>query len=106
MPRVGVEYEEVAAVASRLRASGVADVKPRMVLAETGGSMSTIHKHLKRWNGENPRAAAPPPELPQTLQRALQTEFQRAQDEARADLQERLATAQQEAEDLARESDR
>lgn len=105
MPMEGLAYEEVARVASLLRAKGTRPTN-RLVLAETGGSASTVHRHLKRWVGENPEAAPAPPELPATLQRALQEELRRIEAGARAELESRLAVSQQEAEDLARESER
>ena len=104
MARDGIEYEQVAAVASRLRAEGKKPTN-RLVLAETRGSASTVHTFLKRWLAENPEAATPPPELPANVQRALQEAVQRVRDEAVAALAERLATAHQTADDLARESE-
>jgi len=104
MARDGLEYEDVARVADALRERGIKPTN-RLVLSETRGSASTVHRHLKRWLEENPGSPAPAPELPQSFQRAVQELLKRIQSEASADLEARLASAQQEAEDFARESE-
>lgn len=105
MAREGLSYDEVARVAIELRAQG-AKVSTRAVLAQTGGSASTVHKHLRQWWNDHPEPTAAPAELPLALQRALQDELRRIEAAARADAECRLVTAEQEAEDLAKEAER
>jgi len=105
MAKTGVEYEEVARAADALLAKGV-EPTVRLVLAEVGGSATTVHKHMKAWRAAHPQAAAAPPELPASLQRAIQEELRRQQAEARADIEARLSIVQVEAGDLARAAEK
>lgn len=105
MAKPGVEYDEVARVADAMLAKGVEPTN-RLVLAEVGGSATTVHKHLKNWRAAHPQAAQAPPELPAGLQRAIQEELRRQQAEARSEIEARLVTTQAEAEDLARAAER
>lgn len=67
MAKTGVEYDEVARVADSLLGKGIEPTN-RLVLAEVGGSATTVHKHLKAWREARPKAAPAAPELPAGVQ--------------------------------------
>ena len=102
MARVGVTFEQIAAVADALAGEGkqatIRAVRER--LGDTG-SPNTIHKHLATWREARPVAAATAPELPQALTAAIAAEIERAAAQARGEIEGRLVQAQVEAADLA-----
>lgn len=103
MPREGVSYDQVAALADALVAEG-RDASTRAVRERLGGrgSPNTIHRHLVKWReARGPRVPAPPAELPSAIAREIQQEIARAVAAARAELEEQLVQAQTEARDLA-----
>lgn len=102
MARIGVSFEQVAAVADGLVGDGLQPTI-RAVRERLGdrGSPNTIHKHLTSWREARPVAAAAAPELPQVLSAAIAAEIERAASQARGEIEGRLVQAQSEAADLA-----
>lgn len=96
-------YDDLARVADEIAATGK---RPTMRLLRTklGGSDTSVHAGLKRWEELHPETASPPPELPQTLLRAIASEFDRVSAEARGESEERRREAQDEAGILAASS--
>lgn len=108
MARPGITYEEVAQAADALLAAGRVgpDGAPtlnalREQLGGTG-SPNTIHTHLKAWKARRPAPASVGNELPVGIIRAITDEIDRAQAEARAQIEAKLVAAENEASDLAR----
>ena len=106
MARLGVSYEQVKAVADGLVSKGQT---PTITAVREGlgtGSPNTIQGHLLKWRGARPNAPSLAIELPSTIIREIHAEIARAADTARAEIQEKLALAEQEAAVLAREGER
>jgi colicin import membrane protein len=106
MARLGVSYEQVKAVADGLVSKGQT---PTITAVREGlgtGSPNTIQGHLLKWRGARPNAPSMAIELPSTIIREIHAEIARAADTARAEIQEKLALAEQEAAVLAREGER
>ena len=100
MPRPGVTYDEVAAIADQILAGGVEpqvhDIRERLGT----GSDSTIHRHLTAWRNARPPASSALPQLPASLLQEIERVLTKAVAEARAGLEARLVLSQAEAEDL------
>lgn len=105
MAKAGLDYEVVATVAHRLASEGFEPTN-RLVLAEVGGSATTVHRHLRTWWEKNPKGAVAPPELPGGLQKAIQDELRRQYAQGKAEVEGNLTKALQETEDLARAAER
>ena len=102
MARLGITFEQVAAAASALTASGK-QPSIRALREQLGGtgSPNTIHRHLVTWREANPIAVVASPALPQSLTVAIAAEIERAGAHASAEVQARLAQALAEVADLA-----
>jgi len=102
MARIGITFEQVAAVADALAGEGqqpsIRAVRER--LGDTG-SPNTIHRHLAAWREARPAAAAAAPELPQALAAAIALEIVQSASRARAEIESRLVQSQLEAAELA-----
>jgi hypothetical protein len=100
MPRQGVTYDEVAAIADQILAGGleptVRNVRDRL----RRGSPNTIHKHLITWRSARPPAVPAVPELPASLLQEIAKVLSRAVAEARAEVEARLVQALTEADEL------
>lgn len=86
----GISYEQVAAAADAVMAAGQ---KPtiRAVRENLGsGSLTTIHKHLEKWQGSIQQPAAAVLTLSQNLTNAIVAEISKNTAEARAGLEEKL----------------
>lgn len=97
MPR-GITYEQVAAAADRIVASGD-DPTLRSVREALGtGSLATIHRYMRAWSQARPQLSTPPPiQLPDTIVKAIGQEIARAGAEARAEAEALLAQTQDDA---------
>ena len=92
MARIGITFEQVAAVADALTGEGH-QPSIRAVREKLGdtGSPNTIHKHLTAWREARPAAtAAAAPELPKALATAIAAEIERAAAAARGEIESRL----------------
>lgn len=107
MPRAAsITYEDVAAIADRLKAAGKRP-SPRLILEEHGsGSLGTIHPLLKQWEGRQAQVGDNNITLSPVLQRALLEYVGQQVAGAKVELEEKLALSEQAAADLARENER
>ena len=107
MPRSPtITYDDVAAIADRLKAAGKRP-SPRLILEEHGsGSLGTIHPLFKQWEGRQAQGIDNNITLSPVLQRALLEYVGQQVAGAKAELEERLALSEQAAADLARENER
>lgn len=105
MPRAGISYEQVAAVADSLMSERI-NPTIRNVTERLGtGSGTTIHKHLTRWRNERQAPAAVTTELPVVVCSAIHAEIERSKAEVRAEFENRLVICQEEANDLAEQGE-
>lgn len=101
MARPGISYEQVAAAADALVATGQ-KVTIDSVRQKLGtGSPNTIHQHLKTWRAARPVAPVAALVLPQALTVAFASELEKAAAQARASMEEELVSAREEADALA-----
>ena len=105
MGRDGITFEQVAEAAESLVAIGERPTQLAVRARLGTGSLGTIQRHLGQWRAAQPLAAASAAPLPAVIARAFQNELARAVAEARQELEQRLSVAQQEAEQLARDSE-
>lgn len=107
MPReASITYEQVAAIADRIKAAG-GKPGPRLIRERHGsGSLGTIHKLLQRWEGSQTAHMEAGSALPPALQRAIFDFVAQEQAAARADLDAKLSDAQALADELAAENER
>lgn len=101
MPRIGVSYDEVAAIADGMMAEEVCPTIKAVRERLGSGSCNTIHRHLSAWREARPQLAAAMPELPVSIINAFSREIDRAKSEARAGLEGQLVVSQAEAAELA-----
>lgn len=101
MARPGVTYEQTAAAADALLASGVEPTIRAVREALGTGSPNTLHAHLTRWRAQRQPVVAPVCELPPALVRCWSDALSAAVEAGRADLQQVLDTARAEALELA-----
>lgn len=101
MPRVGVRFDEVAAVADSMKADGIIPSIKNVRERLGTGSDSTVHKHLTAWRETCPQLVAVAAEMPASIIQAFGMEILRARSEARAELENRLVLIQAEAAELA-----
>ena len=103
--RQGVTYEQVAAAANALLSAGeratIRAVRARL----GGGSPNTIQRHLERWSQDRAPAVQTTATLPFEIQRLILAEMGRGVAAARAELEQQLADARANNEELARESE-
>lgn len=104
MPReASITYEEVAAIADTIKATG-GKPSPRQIRERHGsGSLGTIHRLFQQWEGGHAERSVA---LPAPLQRAVLDFVAHEVATARADLEARLAEALVAANDLATENER
>ena len=102
MARKGITYNEVVAVIDKIIGSGDEPTiqKIRGILGT--GSPNTIHRHLSQWRNSRPAEQRRAVELPHELADALLKEIERQSADARAEVEERLIEAQDEANELAK----
>lgn len=101
MPRIGISFEEVAAIADSLVAEGVTP-SINSVRERTGtGSPNTIHRHLVAWRETIPLSASVTVELPASVLMAINQEIIRSRADAKAEIEARLVIVQAEAAELA-----
>ena len=107
MPReASITYEQVAAIADSIKASG-GKPNPRQVRERHGsGSLGTIHKLFQQWEAGQARQIEASLALPPTLQRAILEFMDQELATARAELELKLMDAQVTANDLATENER
>lgn len=101
MPRIGISYDQVSAVADAMVAEGITPTI-RNVRDRLGtGSCNTIHKHLTTLREACPQLVAVTTEIPASIINAFGMEIVRAKAEARAEIENRLVLIQAEASELA-----
>lgn len=101
MPRKGISFDEVSAVADCMAAAND-KVTIKSVRERLGrGSNNTIHKHLSTWRDKQPQFVPMPTEIPLAILTGITQELARVRQEARAEIEERLVIAQDEAHELA-----
>ena len=102
-----ITWEQVYAVADAIRAEGSKPTS-RAVRERLGntGSMGTVNKLLQRWRATQEREQATAVSLPPALQRAILDFLDTELAAARATLEAQLVEQQQEASDLAAETER
>jgi len=100
MARPGITYDQVSAAADAIIGDGL---QPTIsaVREKTGGSPTTVHKHLTAWKTTRPQAMASAPELPASLLLQLATELEKSAAQARAEIEHKLVQAQADAAELA-----
>lgn len=101
-----ITYEQVAIAADAIREDGV-DPTQNSVYERLGrrGSMGTIHRHFAQWRAEHNRKAEVTLSLPPALQRTILEFIGQEISEQRRELEDALHKANQEARDLASESE-
>ncbi len=102
MARAGITAEQVAAAADALLSEGqqptIASIRERLGT----GSPNTIQKHLTIWRQAQPvRGVDRSWQLPDAVSKAIHDEISRSSAEAKAEVEQRLVQAQEEAADLA-----
>lgn len=101
MARIGVTFEQVAAVADGLLGEGsVPTIRAVRERLGDKGSPNTIHMHLLAWRAARPVAPASAPQLPQALTDAILAELERASSLARSAIEGSLVRAHDEAAEL------
>ena len=104
MARPGITYEMVEAAADALQAERPG-VTPTLaaVRAHLGtGSPNTIHKYLRMWSDNRPKATAQVLAIPEEITKALSSWVLQQATGSRADAEERSVQAQAAADELAR----
>lgn len=86
-----ITAEQVAAAAAELKANGQKATLRAVRDVLGGGSMTTIQRHLARWNDGQPMSAAPAVEVPAAVLRGIQSAIDQATAEASALLRAELA---------------
>lgn len=91
-----IDFEAVAAAADACRQAGQGTTL-RAVHARLGrGSLSTVSRHLQTWSAAQPRAAASPAALPDSLVRSLTAWIAAERDAARAEVAAEVAALKDE----------
>lgn len=93
MPRKGISYEQVAKACTDLEKSQSLSV--RAIQARTGGSMTTVLKHYRRWQRERSGSQDAQPAISERLRNALLNELEEAAAQSRQGAQRQLQEAQQ-----------
>ncbi len=94
MPRKGISYEQVARACNDLQKTERLSV--RAIQARTGGSMTTVLKHYRRWQRER-SGQQDTPAISERLRNALLSELEDAAARSRQAMQQQLQKAQQRA---------
>jgi chromosome segregation ATPase len=93
MPRKGISYEQVAKACTELEKSQRLSV--RAIQAKTGGSMTTVLKHYRRWQREQLGQYGVETVLSDRLRHALLSELEEAAAQSRQAVQQELQEVQQ-----------
>lgn len=103
MGRAGITYEMVEAAANALEAERTGSATLKAVRAHLGtGSPNTVHRFMKMWAENRPKAAAPLVAIPDDVSRMLSTWVLQASTGARDEAEQRAMHAELDAEELAR----
>lgn len=104
MGRHGITYEMVEAAADALQAErpGVAPTLAAVRAHLGTGSLNTVHKYLRMWNENRPKAVAQILTIPDDISRALSSWVLQQATGSRADAEERSVQAQAAADELAK----
>lgn len=103
MGRPGITYEQVAAAADALNAERPGSATLTTVKARLGtGSPNTVHKHLKTYEANRPKAVAVAIVIPPEINKAMSAWVTQAATMARAEAEETIVHAQAAADELAR----
>lgn len=103
MGRAGITYEMVEAAANALEAEGTGSATLKAVRAHLGtGSPNTVHRFMKMWAENRPKAAAPLVAIPDDVSRMLSTWVLQASTGARDEAEQRAMHAELDADELAR----
>lgn len=100
MARQGISFEQVCAAATALAGEGLQPTIKAVRERLGSGSPNTIHEHLKRWRDVHPSTTMAAPELPQALTAAIAAAIEHAAMQARQEIEERLAQANAESDEL------
>lgn len=93
MPRKGIRYEQVATACTDLEKSQRLSV--RAIQARTGGSMTTVLKHYRRWQRERSGQGGEETTISDRLRHALLGELEEVAAQSRQAVQQELQEAQQ-----------
>jgi len=103
MGRAGITYEMVEAAANALEAERKGSATLKAVRAHLGtGSSNTVHRFMKLWAENRPKAAAPLVAIPDDVSRMLSTWVLQASTGARDEAEQRAMHAELDADELAR----
>lgn len=103
MGRAGITYEMVEAAANALEAERPGSATLKAVRASLGtGSPNTIHRLMKMWAENRPKATAPLVAIPDDVSRLLSTWVLQASTGARDEAEQRAMHAELDADELAR----
>jgi colicin import membrane protein len=103
MGRPGITYEMVEAAADALNAERPGSATLTTVRARLGtGSPNTVHKHLKAYDANRPKAVAVAVVIPPEINKAMSAWVTQAATMARAEAEETIVHAQAAADELAR----
>jgi colicin import membrane protein len=107
MPREAtINYDQVAAIADGIKASG-GKPNPRLIRERHGsGSLGTIHLLFKQWEAGQAREIEPSLSLPAPIQRSILEFMSQELTQAKAVLEIKLVDSQLEAAELASENER
>lgn len=105
MARIGITYEQVAAVADGMVGAGLQPTIKSVREHLGTGSPNTVHAHLVAWREARPVAVVAAPTLPASLTAAIGAEISQAAARARAEVEGELVRVQGEAGELARAGD-
>ncbi len=103
MPRKGISYEQVAKACTELEKFQCLSV--RAIQAETGGSMTTVLKHYRRWQRESSGQKGVETVISDRLRHALLSELDETAVQSRQAVQQELKEAQQRIENTRKEAD-
>lgn len=92
MPRKGISYEQVANACNDLQKTQRLSV--RAIQARTGGSMTTVLKHYRRWQRERSGEHGVEQDISERLRHALLSELEEAATRSRQAMQSQLQTSQ------------
>ena len=101
MPRPGISFDKVAAVAYSMMAEGLSPTILSVRERLRTGSSNTIQRHLAAWRDAMPQFNAATIELPASITTAISQEIGRARSEAKAEIEARLVIVQAESAELA-----
>lgn len=104
MPRKGIRYEQVAEACADLEKSQRLSV--RAIQARTGGSMTTVLKHYRRWQRERSGQEGVETTISDRLRHALLSELEEAAAQARHAGQKEIKEAQQQIVELKNEAEK